>query len=302
MLKNLGREIKWWFRAAKLSRLRERVFLSTQPGHFYSPIPSVESVQAYKDTLPREVTGIDLRENEQKAWVTTLAPLIQSHCFPVQQTPDRRYYLENLYFPYADALLTQALLRYLKPSRLVEVGSGFSSASMLDTQDHFGLKTCFTFVDPYPERIHSLLRPGDQNQARVLAKKVQEIPLGEFESLQSGDILFIDSSHVVKFDSDVHFLFFEVLPRLKSGVWVHIHDIFWPFEYPKNWLERGWAWNENYFLHALLLHSSRYQMEIFPSWLEFAHRDLLAKHWPTTLKRSKTNTTVGGASFWMSVR
>ena len=87
---------------------------------------------------------------------------------------------------------------------------------------------------------------------RLVNVKLQDVDLKEFDKLKSGDVLFIDSTHVSKIGSDVNYLFFEILPRLHRGVYIHIHDIFYPFEYPKDWIDEGRAWNENYILRAFL--------------------------------------------------
>src|SRR5262249_14748169 len=113
-----------------------------------------------------------------------------------------------------------------------------------------------TCIEPYPK---DFLRDLAGVSA-LLEAKVQDVPLSEFSRLQSGDILFIDSSHVAKTDSDVNYLYFEVLPRLVSGVRVHIHDIFLPHDYPREWvLKENRSWNEQYLLRALLMHSSGFR-------------------------------------------
>jgi hypothetical protein len=145
---------------------------------------------------------------------------------------------------------------------------------MLDVHEHLlDQPIAFTFIDPYPARLRSLLRTEDQ--AEILPEQVQRIPLERFEALESGDILFIDSSHVAKTGGDVNFLVFEVLPRLKAGVRVHVHDIVYPFEYPREWALEGRAWNESYLLRAFLQYNTTYQIEMFPSYLTFLHQDWL---------------------------
>jgi hypothetical protein len=119
-------------------------------------------------------------------------------------------------------------LRYFKPKQIIEVGSGFSSALMLDVND-------IDFIDPYPHRLYSLLKEADAERHNVIADKVQNIDIGVFQKLKENDILFIDSSHVSKIGSDVNFLMFEVLPNIQSGVLIHFHDIFYNFEYPEYW-------------------------------------------------------------------
>ena len=300
-LKSIGRTIKWVWRCAKLGLSEERIFLGTPPGHFYSPIPQFRELENYDTSNVESIPGIDLRSDSQLALAKTLAPLIADHLLVIEPTPGRRYYLENLYYPYADALLLQAIMRHIKPKRIVEVGSGFSSAAMLDTCDDYSLDTELTFVDPNPERLLGLLKESDARRTTLVNNRIQQVPLEAFTALGNNDILFIDSSHVGKFGSDVNHLLFQIIPRLADGVWIHIHDIFWPFEYPLAWLENGWAWNETYLLRSYLCNNDRIQIELFPSYLEHCHRTFVETSLSPTLQRARQNQTVGGAAIWLRV-
>ena len=165
-------------------------------------------------------------------------------------------------FCHADAIFLYSLLRLQQPRRIIEVGSGFSSAVMLDTIDRF-------FARRPDHHVHRAV--SDYSQARVAAgglfeghldrrQKVQHVPMERFTSLQAGDLLFIDSSHVMKCGSDVQFLMFEVLPRLSVGVVVHFHDVFGTFEYPREWLLKGCYWNESYALRAFLSYNAAWEI------------------------------------------
>jgi len=117
---------------------------------------------------------------------------------------------------------------------MIEVGSGFSSLLIADVNTRFLNNSCkFQCIEPYPREF---LVGGVAGVSELIVQKVQDIPPGYFETLDEGDILFIDSSHVCKTGSDVNFLYFEILPRLKPGVLIHIHDIFLPLEYPQEWV------------------------------------------------------------------
>jgi len=136
-----------------------------------------------------------------------------------------------------------------------------------------------------------LLRPADRNRVTVLRQPVQEVPLSHFGELGEDDILFIDSSHVVKVGSDVAHLLGQVLPVLRPGVVIHVHDVFWPFEYPLQWLRGGRAWNELYMLRAFLQNNDRYQIMFFADWF-------IRKH--ASLVREETPSLAGGsASLWL---
>jgi hypothetical protein len=188
------------------------------------------------------------------------------------------------------------MLRLLEPTRVVEVGSGFSSAVMLDTRERFlDPGPWLTLVEPHPERLDELLRPGDHEQVTIIPESVQQVPFEVFTTLGAGDVLFIDSTHVVRIGSDVNYLIFEVLPRLRAGVHVHFHDIFWPFEYPRSWVEQGIYWSEAYLVRALLMGSARrYQVRVFNTWLDAFHGERMARLLPLT----RANP---GASLWLRV-
>ncbi len=169
------------------------------------------------------------------------------------------------------------MMMHFKPQRIIEVGSGFSSAMMLDTKDRMldgNLE--LTFIEPYPHRLKKLLQDTDAAKCTLIEKLVQDVPTEMFQQLQANDILFIDSSHVAKSGSDVVHLYTEVLPRLNPGVVIHVHDIYWPFEYPKQWLENRWAWNETYFLRSLLQNNAHLSIRFFMQYLARRHPDALA--------------------------
>jgi Methyltransferase domain len=185
------------------------------------------------------------------------------------------------------------MLRLFRPQRVIEVGSGFSSALMLDVNDRF-LKgqMFFTFIEPYADRLEAILKPEDRSSVRMIMKPVQEVALEEFKSLRSGDLLFIDSSHISKTASDVNYLFLEVIPNLAAGVLVHLHDILWPFEYPAEWIRAGCAWNESYLVRAFLIFNESFQI-VF--WVPFA-----ARAWPDIItERMPAYMINTGAALWL---
>ena len=128
------------------------------------------------------------------------------------------------------------------------------TASLLDTADELSLRPRITCIEPYPERLRSLLRTADE--VEILETPVQKVSLSRFAELGSGDILFIDSTHVLKSGSDVHYELFEILPSLQPGVAVHFHDLPYPFEYPLQWVfEENYSWNEAYAPRAFLIYT-----------------------------------------------
>jgi methyltransferase family protein len=270
--------------------------MESAPGHFGSPIPALKDIRSRENEVfrvPSAIAGVDLHERQQLELVARFAELYADQPFTAEPTAGNRYYFDNSLFSYGDALMLHCLLRHFRPQRLVEVGSGFSSAVILDTDDLFldeSLKC--TFIDPYPQRLRGLLRADDAGRQRVVVQPVQAVPLELFGDLGSGDVLFIDSSHVSKVGSDVNHLVFEVLPRLAPGVFVHVHDVFFPFEYPRQWIYQGRAWNENYLVRAFLMFNSAFEIVLFNSYLAQFHADEVEAHMPLWAKKP-------GGSLWL---
>jgi hypothetical protein len=255
------------------------------PGHYYSPIPDLDDVRARElqifDRTSPEVAGIDLRPAEQLSLVPEFARFYAEQPFADEPAGGLRYGFANAYFGYGDGLALYAMLRHLQPKRLVEVGSGWSSALALDVNDRFldGAMQC-TFLEPYPARLHELLRPADKDRARIVEQPLHAVPDEVFSDLAAGDLLFIDSTHVSRIGSDVNRLFLEIVPSLPPGVHVHVHDVFWPFEYPEEWVYEGRAWNESYLLRALLVDNDRLRVTWFNDYLGRFHADAVGQAMP----------------------
>ncbi len=257
-------------------------------GHYYSPIVSVEDIKARQDIIWRDrpeddLKGIELNIQEQIALVKNgLSKFYHELPFTPTKQNHLRYYFENDFYSYTDGIVLYSMIRYYKPKRIIEVGSGFSSALMLDTNElFFNSEINLTFIEPNPERLYTLLRESDKKSSEIIVSDVQQISLEIFEKLDSGDILFIDSTHVAKTGSDVNYILLEILPRLKKGVLIHFHDIFYPFEYPKEWVFKGFNWNEIYFLRAFLMYNSAFKVKLFST---YAHMNLAFEEMPMTTK------------------
>lgn len=257
-------------------------------GHYYSPIPSREEVLTYIETRrPRQpsLPGIDLNVEEQLTLLNDYFEFYKDLPFCDDPIPGLRYYYNNDFFSYSDAIFLYCFLRKFMPKRIIEVGAGFSSAVMLDTIDRFfPQKPQVTFIDPYPDRLLSLLQDADREGVTLIDKKVQEVPRRVLLGLKSDDLLFIDSSHVVKCGSDLQFLMFEILPRLEPGVFVHFHDIFYPFDYPNQWLLRGRYYNEAYFVRAFLSYNSEWKIIFFNTYMHFMFGTLIKEKMPLCAK------------------
>jgi len=269
------------------------------PGHYFSPIVSKEEIRADEATIfsnnSRTLPGIDLREEAQLSLLYQLSNLYPSIPFGPQKKEGFRYYYENWKFSYSDAIFLHVLIRHLKPRRIIEIGSGFSSTVMLDTNEHFlNNAVDLTFIEPYPEHFYSVIKPEDAQKNIILPKRLQDTDLSVFKGLEAGDILFVDSTHVSKTGSDVNKIMFEILPALQSGVIIHFHDIFYPFEYPKDWV-LGWAgfgWNEAYLLRAFLSDNPKYKILLFNTFLQQFHKSWFEAHMPLCLQNT-------GGSIWL---
>ena len=264
------------------------------PGHFYSPVPDLAEIEQRADQLfssARELPGIDLRAAAQLELFGTLAALAREAPLPAVPGTTGRYGVENPNYGIGDASMLQAMLRHLQPSQYLEVGSGYTTALALDTNERFlDGKMSLTAIEPHPEVLEAVLRPGDP--VEIIAEPVQFVPIERFRRLGDGDVLFLDCSHVLKTGSDVQHLYTNVLPVLAPGVCVHVHDIFWPFECLRHWVEAGRAWNEAYLLHAFLLFNGAFEILLWNHYLALEHPGSVEAELPAMLE------TPGGA-IWL---
>lgn len=228
----------------------------------------------YDVRLQGQQGPLDLREDEQLALAGLLAPI-----WPEFSRSWSRYTNPaNGFFGLCDGAVYYSMLTTLRPKTIVEVGSGFTSAIALDVREQELHELQLILIEPNPERLYELLKENDYAQTTIHRDLVQNVPVEVFDVLEKDDILFIDSTHVSKKASDVNWLFFEVLPRLRPGVVVHFHDIFFPFEYPDAWLDRGF--NEMYLLQAFLSYNSVFEIMFFNSWFWQEHTDIVKLHLP----------------------
>lgn len=277
---------------------REGLFEPFPRGHFYSPLPDYEDVEERQAILfEREIDvieSVDLNTPKQLDLVRKLAALCGDFCWQKRKKTEHRFYLENNWFGEGDALSLYFMMRHFRPKRIIEIGSGYSSALMLDVNEHFlDHSISFSFIEPFPEnRLNGLLRMQDHESCKIKRARVQDLPLSLFLELEANDILFVDSSHVSKIGSDVNYIVFDILPRLPRGVIVHFHDIIWPFEYPKQWIMEGRAWNEAYLLRAFLQYNREFEILLFNSYLGYRHASTMEELVPLFMENS-------GGSLWM---
>lgn len=270
-------------------------------GHFYSPIVDTDELTHIYDNslvddfiIPKSIASQS--DDEQLNLIRSKLIELKAGVFCDTKEKRQRYYLGNNSFSYFDAFVYYVFLEEYKPDKVVEVGSGFSSALLLDYNERVrgGEIECL-FIEPYPDRFKELTNGFEINYT-LISDKVQAVDLAHYRSLKAGDILFIDSSHVSKTGSDLNHIVFNILPILSPGVIIHFHDIFYPFEYPKKWIfEKRRSWNEIYFLKSFLMYNNRFKVLFFNSYIQKKYTSFFEKELPDMLK---TN----GSSLWLEVQ
>jgi len=278
------------------------------PGHYYSPVPDIQELargeqDVWRPRAPEELADVALDEQGQLAFLDRIAALVAEGGLPHewgQATTGLVYRYDNPFYGPGDALFLYGMLRdemWGRAERIIEVGSGWSTAVMLDvSRRHYDDRLAITCIEPYPERLLGLLGDGGEGRVRLERLPVQQVGIDLFRQLREGDILFIDSSHVSKCGSDVNYLILDVLPRLPRGVRVHVHDVFYPFEYPREWVvTEGRAFNEDYLLRAFLAFNSVYEILAWNSLLVALYPDRFAHALPQAASNA-------GASIWLHRR
>ena len=260
------------------------LFSRFYPGYHGSTIPSLKSLIAQRKRIfsrsQPEFDGIQIGKEAQHKLLRELSAYYKEFNPNSEKNGSRLYFYKNDMFGFGDAFFLHCILRHFNPSNVIEVGSGHSSALMLDTANEFGLDTRFTFIDPYSTTIGQVLANKPAGQYSLIRQEIQLVEREVYESLGENDVLFIDTSHVVKIASDLSTLLFSVLPALPKGVLVHIHDIWYPWEYPESFLMDGRAYNEIYFIRAFLQFNSDFEIVFFNSFVEQAFSEFISESMP----------------------
>ena len=289
-------------RFREIFSLWERRGFHVTPVHFYQPIPDTQSLPETLWNRPSELVGIDMNDSRQLDLLRNHFPKFRHEYeqWPTEPTGEPgRFYLRKSPFGGTDALAAYCMFRHFQPRLIIEVGSGFSSlvAAEAIAKNKDSALIC---IEPFPP---DFLRTGFPGLRSLIEKKVQDMDVEFFSQLKSGDILFIDSSHTVKIGGDVNFLFLEVLPRLKPGVIVHVHDIFLPFDYRRDWVVDEFRfWSEQYLLQAFLTFNSEFEVLMANRYLAHRYLEDLKAAFPTLANLKGTCPTSvewGGGSFWM---
>ncbi|MEE4272582.1 MAG: class I SAM-dependent methyltransferase [Thermoanaerobaculales bacterium] len=279
--------------------LFERRGFHITPVRFDQPIPDTAELDEAIWSRSSALVGVDLRVDRQVELLSEMASEFKQEydAFPDDEPGDPvAFFFDQHSFRSCDPEILYCMIRHFQPKRMIEIGSGMSTlvamAASRKNREHHGRGCRITAIEPYPRPF--LL--GDLPELdELVQERVETVDMGRFAELEAGDILFIDSSHVVRTGGDVVYEFLEVIPRLNSGVLVHVHDIFLPAEYPRSWvMDRHWFLSEQYLLQAFLAFNRRVEVLWAGSCMHLNHPDLLEKAF-----RAYDRQREWPGSFWM---
>lgn len=275
-------------------------FLRFYPGYHGSTIPSGRFLAKNRHRIFHAVAtegdGVDLNRDRQRDLLEQFSRHYEGFRPPEAPAPDWLYHYGNSMFGFNDAFILYGIFQVFRPRRVIEVGSGFSSALMLDISRKFLPDTRFTFIDPYSQTIQQVLASRPDGNYELLREEIQDVDPAIYRSLGPDDILFIDTSHSVKIASDLSAIFFRILPALNAGVIVHIHDIVYPWEYPEQMVMEGRTYNELYFVRAFLQFNSAFEVIYNSSQMELECRNFFHDRMPGYFNQSGQKT---GQSLWL---
>jgi hypothetical protein len=277
------------------------------PKHFYLPIPDDTDNLEQFWSIPSAMIGVDANVALALEVMEEICPRYLAEFrarFPLEgplEPPE--FYLINGGYMAIDAHVYYCLIRHFKPRRIVEIGNGNSTllaiAACDQNADECGWRATVASIDPYPWEV---FKEGCQGLDELIRKRVQDVPLSYFEQLTSGDMLFIDSSHVIRSGNDVHYEYLEILPRLRPGVFVHVHDISLPRSYPKVYFENHLYWNEQYLLQAFLAFNHRFEVVWPGNYMMIKYPERMLSVFPEFERMRQVYPDSEPTAFWMRVK
>ncbi len=290
-------------------RIFERAGFHITPNHFYSPIPDSSTLTDELWEKESGLVGLGMNTNVQLKLLHEVFPQFRDEFdFPKTKDPsmqDYDFYLKNGSYEAGDAEVLHSMIRHFKPKKIVEIGSGFSTflsaKACLINKEKDGIDSKLVAIEPFP---NDVLKKGFPGLSALIQKPLEEVDLDLFCDLEANDILFIDSTHVLKIGGDVKYEYLEILPRLKNGVVVHSHDIFLPGEYPKSWIvDNHWFWTEQYFLQAFLAFNNAFEILWASQYMIRRYLEEIIPLFPSyqniILSNSESNHGVGSGSLWI---
>jgi predicted O-methyltransferase YrrM len=270
----------------------ERQGIHILPNNYYSPIPDTSQLPDELWSRYSRLSGINMNDEYQLYVLNEVFQQFKSEFDQFLVNPGENpndYYHNNSFFVGADAVALYCMVRSCRPKKIIEVGSGFSTRLSANACMKNG--SCdLICIEPYPDETLKNL-PGI---SKLITSRVEAIELDLFDGLEKDDILFIDSTHTVKIGSDVNYLFLDVLPRLKPGVLIHIHDIFLPREYPRAWiLDHHMFSNEQYLLQAFMAFYRKFEVVFSSSYMTIRYPQEMKAHLSMYPRWNE------GCSFWI---
>lgn len=275
--------------------------------HFYLPVPDdTDQLDSFWGGHT-EMVGVDTNDSLGLEVMEQICPQYLPEFrvrFPIEgPLKPPGFYLINGGYMAVDAHVYYCLIRHFRPRRIVEIGNGNSTLLAISACDknaeEFGWRAIVTSIDPYPWPLFTGGYPGLDE---LIPKRVQDVPVSYFERLESGDMLFIDSSHVIRSGNDVHYEFLEILPRLKPGVLVHVHDISLPRPYPKVYFENHLYWNEQYLLQAFLAFNNHFEVVWPGNYMMINYPDRMLSVFPEFNRMRQDYPQSEPTAFWMRVK
>ncbi|TSC64391.1 MAG: hypothetical protein G01um101493_141 [Microgenomates group bacterium Gr01-1014_93] len=269
--------------------------------HFYEPIPDTRTLKYDLWTNYSKLIGLSMNIKKQVSLLSTFSKRFKHEYehFPVEQTQvPYEYYINNVGFESVDGEILYCMIRNFKPKKFFEIGSGNSTflaakAALQNKKDGYPVE--LIAIDPYPNKI---IKSGFPGFSKVIISKIEDVPVAKFGELKKNDILFIDSSHVLRIGGDVWYEYCEILPRLKKGVMVHVHDIFLPAEYPKRHVLKGYYfWNEQYLLQTFLAFNRSFEILFGGSYMHLNHSAKLKAAFSSYDPKKRGGP--GPSSFWL---
>lgn len=265
--------------------------------NYYGPFVSEHELVKPLDQ-ERNIPGLNLDKDRMLEFVGHLNYPDELLAIPETAPDELVYSYDSWSFTHGDAEIFYGVIRHLKPRRIIEIGAGSSTlvaqmaiAKNKTEDDSYHCE--HICIEPYENKWLEKL------DITLIRKKVEEVPLSVFEDLDQNDILFVDSSHVVKPQGDVLFETFDIYGALKPGVYIHVHDIFTPRDYPRDWIiDKQILWHEQYLLEAFLSYNSQFEVVCALNWLWNNYPESLARACPVLTKRGDGNP----GSFWFRRR
>ena len=266
--------------------------------HYYQPIIKLDMLPPNYNHNENPLIGINLNIGNQLDLLNKFHYNEELERIPYDKTNESEPYYNSLNFPsYSDAEILYNMIRYFKPTKIVEIGYGqstkFIQLAIEENRQETGNKTEHICIEAFEQQL-----PLEKSSLTIIRERVEHLDLSIFSRLSENDILFIDSSHVIRTGGDVVFEYLNIIPSLKKGVIVHSHDIFLPYEYPLKWIdERKFFWNEQYILQALLSHSSRYKILLSLNFLTRHYKLNVEKCCPMTKRKGRVKEPDTGSKF-----